>query len=241
FLGFRGLLAILVSQTPFNAEGWWGRSWVILLFLPSLHFWTAGVGKECLLWLGVIWTLIGIIDFPDKWKMACAGTLLSFAFRPINGALLLSLICLFVLIHKPITWRIKLRLLVILFAVLGFFVAKIHQYTGIQNLTWKEMVVFSENQLLFLSSFNAGSELPMKDYSWPERFFAVLLRPLWPETSNPWIWAAATENIFTLLIIVGGLIGYAAKRKFWLPPSLLLGLGYAIGLMGVYTLTLKDR
>ena len=240
FLGFRELLAILVNQASFDREDWVGRAWIILLFLPGLHFWTAGVGKESLLWLGLIWTLRGTIDFPNHGKMACVGIFLSFVVRPINGAVLLSLTCLFILSYKKITHLVKFPLSVILFAVLGLFIVKIHQYTGIDKLTWKEVVDFSENQLLFLSSFNAGSELPMKDYSWPERFFTVLLRPLWPKTSSPWFWAAAMENTFILVTIVGGMTGYITKTRLWLPPFLLLGLGYALGLMGVYAITLNN-
>ena len=240
FFGFRELLVTLKKQVPFNGENGWGRGWGILLFLPGLHFWTAGVGKECLLWLGTIWTLRGIVDLRSKGYMTLIGVTLSFLVRPINGVILLFMVCLFVLAHQQITYRMKLPMLTILLVILGLFVIKIQQYTGMDKLTWAAVVEFSDNQLSFLSGFNAGSELPMKEYSWPERFFTVLFRPLWFENQNPWIWTTAIENIFLLFLILGGLIGYLIKRKLWLSPVLSFGMAYALGLMGVYALTLNN-
>lgn len=240
FFGFRELLVMLSKQVPFNEQTWWGRSWVILLFLPGLHFWTSGVGKEGLLWLGTIWTLRGIVNFPSKGYMIFIGAILSFLVRPINGAILLSIVCLFILVQQQIAFRMKLAVLTILLVMLGLFVIKIHQYTGIDKFTWAAVVEFSDSQLLFLTGYNAGSELPMKEYAWSERIFTVMLRPLWFETRNLWVWAAATENIFSLFIMVGGLIGYLTSRKWCLSPVLSFGLAYAIGLMGVYALTLNN-
>lgn len=57
FLGFLKLIQLGYQAWGKLADSPWSRTWVGLLFLPNIHFWTAGVGKEALLWVGLVYAL----------------------------------------------------------------------------------------------------------------------------------------------------------------------------------------
>lgn len=223
FIGFRELLGMLHSQQGEFREGWQEKVWVLLLFSPNLHFWTAGIGKEALLWLGLILVLKGLVNFPRYWLVMCAGILLTFLTRPFSSLILVAVLLLILPFQKFFQPYRKWALMTSALLLLSIGIYKWWQgYNQFGfSLTWiGEM--FRE-QMGFLSAFKARSEVPMETYTLPERMWTVLFRPLWENPGDLWQIAASLENSIAILMMLLGLAGLFLKERRTIPAFLITG------------------
>jgi hypothetical protein len=218
----------------------WSYTWILLLFLPNSHFWTAGVGKEALLWVGLVYSLSFMQDF-RRYLPALFGVALSFAVRPLNGAVLIFLIGARLVFATSTQLRGKWIWVGIL-ALLGIGAGyRLLYQMHMPGLTLSALEEFSTGQFAFLEGFRAGSEFPMHSYSWPRRLWTVLFLPLDGGNGRLWHWAAALENAFSLLLlVVAGIHWGWAGVKVSLPSFLLYGMAFGLLLTITYGLTLNN-
>jgi hypothetical protein len=133
----------------------------------------------------------------------------------------------------------------ILVLIAGFFaVDRILVAMHVEEYSLSALREFSAGQLAFLRGFGAGSELPMEDYTWPQKLWAVFFRPFWMDIKDFWDVAAVLENSISLLLWVVLLVGflYSWKNKLLLgfPPVFYAGLILAVLMMLVFALTLNN-
>ncbi len=216
------------------------NSWVLLLFLPNLHFWTAGVGKETLLWIGMIGCFWGLCLFSRYGYLWALGIFISFMVRPINGLLLLIISFVWILFTiRELKHKLALGAV---FLGLGLIAVKtLLRQTHIPFPSPENLSAFFASQQEFLQGFNAGSYIPMQGLSFPERLFAVMFRPLMWEVSGFWQWAAAIENTFFLLLMATALL-FWLRRPFWppFPPFLIAGMVLGWVFICIYAFSLNN-
>lgn len=240
FLGFAKLVEMGYRAWGTNTGSAWSHTWVLLLFLPNSHFWTAGVGKEALLWVGLVYALACIQDF-GRYVPGLLGVVISFAVRPLNGAVLLLLFAVRLVFAKttqlPGKW-IWVGILALLGVGAGYrLIYQMHM----PGLTLSALEEFSTGQFAFLEGFGAGSEFPMHTYSWPRRLWTVLFLPLDSGNGSLWHLAAALENAFSLLLLVIAIIHWGwAGVKVSFPSFLLYGMAFGLLLTITYGLTLNN-
>ncbi|WP_158860515.1 hypothetical protein [Lunatibacter salilacus] len=240
FLGFWKLIQLGYQAWGKYADNTLSRTWVFLLFLPNIHFWTAGVGKEALLWVGLVYTLAFIQEL-RRYPSGTLAIFLSFAVRPLNGAILLVLLGIRLITTKstqlPGKW-IWTGVLVLLMLGAGY---RLLYQTHMPSLSLSALEEFSRGQFAFLEGFSAGSEFPMETYSWPRKVWTIAFLPLDLGNGSIWHIAAAVENGFTLLLLglaVVSWIGAGLKVSF--PGFLLYGMAVGFLLILAYGLTLNN-
>lgn len=242
YIGFRELLLLGHAAWAKEGENLWDRSWVLLLFAPNLHFWTAGVGKETLLFLGLVLCLVGIKAPASHWPYLVFGFFLSFLVRPLNGAVILVVSTLGVINRLRFQQKRQYAGLFALLALAGFVtVYVLVRQTHMPDISWASLREFTSSQLLFLEGFGAVSYIPIQDYTWPEKIVAVLFRPLPWEARGVWQWAAALENSLAVILILLAIGVVALKRKILkLADFLYVGMGVGALLVLAFALTLNN-
>jgi hypothetical protein len=240
FLGFLKVIQLGYGAWGMQTDSPWKRTWVALLFLPNIHFWTAGVGKEALLWVGLVYALVFFQEF-RRYHYGSLGLLLSFAVRPLNGAILLLLLGARLITTKTAQLSGKwvwVGLLVLLLLGAGY---RLLYQTHMPGLTVSALDAFSRGQFAFLEGFHAGSEIPMATYSWPRRIWTIIFLPLDGGNGSIWHIAATVENGLSLLLLgIAGISWISAGLKVSLPRFLLYGMGAGIFLTLAYGLTLNN-
>ncbi|SHN31724.1 hypothetical protein SAMN04488057_11965 [Cyclobacterium lianum] len=239
FLGFVGAFELLKFKE--NRGSWIRKYGLLILFLPNVHFWTAGVGKEAWLFVSLVAVLLGIKNFRSRGWLILAGLLVSLMVRPIQG-LALTVGVLAVMPFHPSLKAHKHRLIpAAIVLIAGVFVYRWIQGSLVYgfNFRWIGMIIDWQNA--FLSSFDAESTVPMKDYSLPEKIMTAWFRPYLWEIRDFWTFAAALENSFVLFVIVLGLFS-AIKRKMILsfPFFYWLVLIYALIMSVIFILALNN-
>lgn len=240
FLGFLKLIKLGYKVWGKYANSPWSRTWVALLFLPNIHFWTAGVGKEALLWVGLVYALAFLQNF-GHYRSGSLAMLLSFAVRPLNGAILLILLGTRLItirsVQLPNKW-IWAGVLVLLMLGAGY---RLLYQTHMPGLTLSALSEFSRGQFAFLEGFRAGSEFPMDTYSWPRRIWTIAFLPLDLGNGSSWHIAAAVENALTLLLIgLAGISWAGAGVRVALPFFSMYGMAVGFFLIIAYGLTLNN-
>ena len=244
FLGIREIYRVAVRYWPVSSSKWIEMGWLALFFLPNLHFWSSGVGKEALLILGMGLAVKGLADLPRHWVFLVLGVVISFWVRPIAGLVLGLVAWICFLFQKGISFRVK-SLVSVLVLIIGFFALnRIFISMHLEEYSLEALRQFNAGQMEFLSGFGAGSEVPMESYGWIQRLGTVFFRPFWFDVKDFWGVAAAVENSLAFLLLVGLVFGltYSRYKKIQLsvPKTFYAGMALAL-LMGiVFSLTLNN-
>lgn len=172
----------------------------VLFFLPNLHYWTATLGKEPLVFFAIAYVFNFLVDLKkSKIKLAIAFLVL-LLIRPHVALMLLFSIIVVMLFQKRFSFKKKLIVLISsvgLFFILFYMVL---QLTNIRYLNWNRIVYF--NEYAILSFRKSRAYVPMLDYSIGYKLFSLNFRPLFFDAYNIWTLLASFENILTVLFYI---------------------------------------
>jgi hypothetical protein len=182
-----------------------GINVLYLVFLfPSLHFWTANLGKEPLIFWGITTVFYAVASANYKSFSFIVGALLLVIIRPHVALMLLLAIGLVMMFQKTYSLKKRLTIAVIVFSVFTALFYMVLQLTQIRYLDWKRMQYF--NEFSILSFRNSGTYVPMLDYNYAYRFFAFNFRPLFFDAKSVLGFLASIENALLLLIYLTALV-----------------------------------
>lgn len=196
----------------------------IIWWFPGLHFWTAGVGKESLLFLGLILTIWSLSSTKVSYLLLILGIAILILVRPFWGILVLlpTALMAFIKTRKQLIPTIAL----VLFSVWScWFGARwIWERAHLEDFSLAAIQKFSNEQLAFLATFKANSALPMQEMNFWERLLAVSFRPfLWEVWSVQSLIYAFENLVFLILILVIPFAIRLRKIQFrWEAVSVLL-------------------
>lgn len=182
----------------------------LLLLLPNLHFWTAGLGKEALCFLLIATVLLEIARHRYQSFPLVLSFLLLLAIRPHIALFLLTaiaLVCFFSTSLKP-----KQKMIFGLFFLIGTAVAvyMLLQLSEIRYLDWNRIQRFNEYSLV--SFKDSGSYVPMLEYFYPYKLFTFWFRPFPGEYTTFLGWGLGLENMVWLLL--HGIALFLVVRKW---------------------------
>ena len=211
----------------------------LIWWFPGLHFWTAGVSKDTLLFLGLMGVWYTRVFIPQKIYVLAIFWLLIFMIKPLIGILLLPFLLLMYWKEFWINWKVGLGLLVLFSPVIFLGGRWLWVYSHMEAFSISDLLRFSEEQLSFLASYGANSALPMLDYSLTWRMISFLFRPFIWEVWDGFSLVFALENSLLLLLLVCSILfGIKYLKSF----SLSLGLLFCFTILiaFIYSMTLNN-
>jgi hypothetical protein len=244
WLGIREVFALMRPYIATSGNGVLAASGWLIFFLPNLHFWSAGVGKEAWLVVGMALVLKGFSRLKTGWLPIFAGLLLAFWVRPAFGIVLGAVSLVFVLTGSELGVKTKalVGLLGLMVGSLGIW--KLSVMMHLEEISIAAIFRFSESQFDFLAGFRANSQIPMAEFNWLQRLWALLFRPSLWEASGFWKYAAAMENTLGLALAISGFLSLFIVPKprlnRSLPRFLIVGAVVCLGMCLVYGLTLNN-
>lgn len=244
FLGIREIYLVAVKYWPETSSKWIQIGCLGLFFLPNLHFWSAGVGKEALLVLGMGWAVKGMGDLPRHWIFLALGVLLSFWVRPIAGVVLGGVAWVYLLFQPGISLPAKSAVSILVVAVGILALNRVIISMHLEEYSLDAVLQFIAGQQEFLRGFGAGSEVNMEEYGWGQKLWTFFFRPFWHEVRDFWDLAAVVENTLAFVLLIGLVLGqvYAwfKKRRVPVPGVFYAGLAVMVLMGVVYALTLNN-
>ena len=211
FFGFYKLYKIALKQTKISENPLSFYLLLLLLLLPNLHFWTALIGKESLIFP----ILVVLAERLLKEKIFTLGFLVCFlllaVLRPHVAFVFLLALVIAILLKSTVSTRKKIITASLFFAmipVLYFLLTKIANLRG--NPFVRLKTIYARHIEVFKTT---NSYVPLDQYNIFEKFFTFYFRPFPWEKNDFFYHILGIENLILFAIVLFLLIKLVQKFK----------------------------
>jgi hypothetical protein len=190
----------------------WEKGLLMLIFLlPNLHFWTSVIGKEPVIFLAITWVIIQHHNHKYVNIKNIVGWLLLASVRPHVAMFLLMAVLLAMLWGKR-KWNWKKSILIIagLFIMFGLYLMTMQL---LNRNPFDIAYILERNKASLLAFKRAGSYIPMIDYNWIERLWALNFRPLFWDARSFYDFILSVENLLIVALLLTALVVGIKKAK----------------------------
>ncbi|MEO5777868.1 MAG: hypothetical protein ABIQ27_13265 [Flavobacterium sp.] len=205
-IGFLGFLKFIDWAELAFGDSFKFRGINLLYFiflLPNLHFWTAALGKEPLVFYGIASVFYALISKKYLTPGFIIGSLLLIFIRPHVALMLLSSVAVVLVFQKKYPIKKRISFFLILFSFCSVLLYLSLKLSHIKYLDWNRIQYF--NQYSILSFKNSGSYVPMLEYNYFHRLFVFNFQPLFFDAYATLSLLASFENALIILIYLTAL------------------------------------
>jgi hypothetical protein len=207
YLGFIYLYRIVITTTP-NTETLSGFKlfgiplfpWI--WFLPNLHFWSSGIGKDTLMFFCIALFVYSLLRLKKRFLGLSLSVILSLAIRPhITLFLVLSFG-----IGYTLDGRLKAYQKALIFILFAFLFGSIFNYVldfvQLESLETQAIQDYTSNKAANLNQADSSSGLDISGYPYPFKVFTFLYRPFFFDVNGFLAILASVENLILLFFTV---------------------------------------
>jgi hypothetical protein len=203
FIGFMGMVFFLViafKTIPYNTK--YGRLFLFptLFFLPNLHFWSSGVGKDSVLFFCVGLFVYCLLNLSKRSPLLFITLLVAYLLRPHIVLFLVISFGVAYLMDSQIKPFKRVFFSVLLLGVGFAILPTVMDFANIGEASVDGFEEFSENKSDLLSRGHTGSRIDGSSSSYTVKVFAFLYRPLFFDINGLPAVIASFENLLLLLI-----------------------------------------
>ena len=188
FLSIRGYLKNL---------SWY---WALLLFIPSMSFWSSGLGKDAISYMACCLFIYSVTTSPRPTLLAILAFFSMFMVRPHIAAMFLASFIIYFIIKSKTHIVIKATILPIIATGLILSLGFVQQYVGLEEASLDSVSSYVDGR----QSVNqgGGSSLDIASMSYPMQMFTYIFRPLPFEAHSAVALITSFENATLLLIFL---------------------------------------
>lgn len=174
------------------------RIWPNILFLPSLHFWSSGIGKDSLVFLFVAMFFYGVRDMRKYLILVIISLLLLYHVRPHMAFIVIISAGLMLLTGSQIHFSYKIVFFTLSAIGLVFIYGEVLEFLKIDEVNSENLeIMFSKSS----SNLSYGrSFVDMSSYPLPLKLFTFWFRPLFFDAHNISSLLNSVENLICLLL-----------------------------------------
>lgn len=174
-------------------------------FLPNLHFWSSGIGKDTILFTSIALFIYGIQKIRGRIHLIVIALILSLAIRPhISLFLIIAFGFGFVLDGRLKAYQKVFILLVFSVGFISLF-DYVLKFIQLESLETSVINEYTAKKASSLNQIQSGSGVNISGYPLPVKIFTFLYRPLFFDINGIFALIASFENliliIYTYLII----------------------------------------
>jgi len=223
FIGALGLIFLYKSLKNFLVSLPW--YWIVVLFIPSMSFWSSGLGKDAISFCATCLFLYAITTSKKTTLLAVISFVMMFMVRPhIAAIMLISYVIYFVIRSKT---HIVVKSMVLPFIGIGVFlsIGFVQQYIGLEDASLDSVTGYIDERQV--SNLGGGSSLDIASMSYPMQMFTYIFRPLPFEAHNIVSLVTAIENTAILSLFLYILFKIKFNLKIFVQGKLLWLFTYA--------------
>ncbi len=236
-IGTVGLLAFdgALKQAALDARKKIRAISSIIVFLPSVSFWSSGIGKDAISFMAVCLSIWAALDFSKRIPLFVFAVLLMFLVRPHMAALLLLSASASYVFSGKLSFRQKFLWGGVAISAAAVIVPFSLNYAGIGQEGGIEAV---SNYIDSRQNKNleGGSSVDIGSMSFPEKLLSYVFRPAFFEVRSVFSLAAALDNTILLYLVLLG--GWAClKKRVHISGELIFMWSYSMAAWVVLALT----
>ncbi len=168
-----------------------------ILFIPNLHFWSSGIGKDSLSLFATMLFFYSLFDMKRKWFGIIFSIILIYYIRPhIALFLMLSAVGAIVIDGKmKIAYKLLIAVMMTVAVIILF--DKVLIFLKVDELNSESISQIAESSSSKLSK-DAGSSIDTANASLPFKIFTFLFRPLFFDINGFMALIISFENLLVL-------------------------------------------
>jgi len=203
FLGFYYFYRIIIDLVPYNSKFIKFNLFPLVLFLPNLHFWTVGTGKDTIMFFTIALFSFSLLKVNKRIHLIILSLFLMFMTRPHVAFLLLFSTSLVFLSTNKINKFQKIFFSVIFITITILVLPQVLQYVNLEKITSIDDVLYrAESQSGNLRGATVGSSIDISSYPFPLKVFSFLFRPLFFDYNGLFSIVSSFENLLLLILTI---------------------------------------
>ena len=202
FVGFLGFTYVFVMMAGYAdyiiVKGY--KLFPAILFLPNLHFWSSGVGKDSLIFFSIALFVFCTRNLTKNFFLLILSFILIYHIRPHMGILFgVSLLMAF-LVGSNL--KVTQKMIGIAVGIIGLILIwpKVAVFLLVEDLSLDSLQHIASSQMAYLNRSHIGSRVDLANYPIPIRVFTYLFQPLFFDAHNLFALLVSFENLIYLLL-----------------------------------------
>lgn len=173
----------------------------LILFLPNMHFWSGGIGKDTIIFFALTLFVFCMTNVKGNILGLAISLYLAFFVRPHIALVMLGgLGCGLFLSSSGISTMMRISFLAVSLLVVFLISDTVFQFIGLEETSIESYEDVANIRSKNLSRASVGSAIDINSYSMPVKMFTFLYRPLFFDAGNLFGIVVSIENLFYLLL-----------------------------------------
>ncbi len=207
-MAFDGCLRLAVHTKPRNLK----RLANLIIFLPSVSFWSSAIGKDALSFMSVGLALWASVALNRRWLLMTVSVLVMVFVRPHIAGIMILAWAFSVLLSKNTHLLKKFILSCFVLGAAAVMVPLAADYAGLTGqLNTVEFMNFVEER----QSYNqvGGGSIDISTMSLPMQLFTYMFRPFIADVDSVFSLTAAVENLILIYLVAISILPILKGRK----------------------------
>ncbi|WP_415303497.1 hypothetical protein [Candidatus Pelagibacter sp. Uisw_090] len=220
-IGTYGLLALDASlrHATFDKSKYIKLLALFTVLMPSLSYWSSGIGKDAIQFFGTCFLLWSSINFKKRNIIFLISLIIIFTTRPHIGGIAIISLFLSLWFISSLSLKKKILYLIITFVPLIFLLPTVLDSVGFsKNYDYSLANLFTFIKLRQTYTMIGGSSVDIGEMNFIYQLFTYLFRPLPYETHNTLAFLSSLDNLFLLSIFIITILSiiFVKREKFLL-------------------------
>jgi hypothetical protein len=204
-IGFIGLLAFDASLrfAAINASRYTKLIATLIVFLPSVSFWSSAIGKDSISFMAVGLALWAALNLKRRLGLMTFAVVAMLLVRPHMAGMMVIALAIAALLESSASLTKKVFIGILSTSAAAVMVPFALTYAGLGDVVDVESVSsYIDNRQSY--NMEGGGGVDIASMSLPEQLFAYMFRPLVFEVNSLFSAAAALDNLILLFLFVAG-------------------------------------
>lgn len=197
------------------------KYWIVILFIPSMSFWSAGLGKDSIAFMAVCLFLYAVTTSKKQNILISVAFFSMFMVRPHIAFIMLVSFAIYFFLKSKIHIFFKLLILPFLLGSSVVALNFVQDYVGLQDSSLSDVGNYIEQRQGL--NQEGGSSLDISSMSYPLQMFTYIFRPLPFEAHSIVALITSLENTILLLVLIFisiksklNLNSFVKEKNLWL-------------------------
>ena len=223
FMGLTFFYIVALQTVPYNKIISGYVLFPLIFFLPNLHFWSSGVGKDTTLFLCIGMFTYGLMKPFQRIPLLVLAGLLSMAIRPHITLFLMVGFGLAYVFGGKVSPAQRFIFSAAMIAVGLAILPSVMEFAKIEEASAEGFDKFATGKAAVLSRSSAGSAIDISSYPFPLKVLTFWFRPALFDVRNLNGLIAALENLLLLIVFIKAM-RTSPIRAFKAAPFVIKGL-----------------
>lgn len=202
FMGLTFFYMVVIKTIPYNKIINGYVLFPLIFFLPNLHFWSAGVGKDTTLFLCIGMFVYGIMKPVTRIPLIAISVLLAMAIRPHIVLFLMVGFGFAYILGGKISVFQRVVFSTLLLGVGLAILPSVLEFAKIEEASAESFDKFADAKSSVLSRASTGSAIDVSSYPLPLKILTFLFRPFFFDVRNLNGLIASMENLVLVILFV---------------------------------------